>query len=107
MRRGDFVTVAAPGDYGKPRPALVVQSDLFDELPSVTLCLVTSTLRNTPIFRITVDPSAENGLQRISQIQVDKMMTVARERVGAVIGRVDDATLLKLNRSLAVFIGIA
>ena len=107
MRRGDFVTVAAPGDYGRPRPALVVQSDLFDELPSVTLCLVTSTLRNTPIFRITVDPSAENGLQRISQIQVDKVMTVARERVGAVIGRIDDATLLKLNRSLAVFIGIA
>lgn len=107
MRRGDFVTVAAPGDYGKPRPALVIQSDLFDELPSVTLCLVTSALRNAPIFRITVDPSPENGLQRISQVQADKVMTVARERVGEVIGRLDDATLLKVSRSLAVFIGIA
>jgi mRNA interferase MazF len=107
MRRGDLVTVAAPGDYGKPRPALVVQSDLFDELPSVTLCLVTSTLRDAPIFRITVDPSPVNGLQRVSQIQVDKLMTVARERVGEVIGRLDDATALKVTRSLAVFLGIA
>lgn len=107
MRRGELVTVAAPGDYGKPRPALVIQSDLFDEVPSITLCLVTSTLRETPLVRITVDPSPENGLQRISQIQVDKMMTVARERVGRVIGRLDDATMLKVNRSLAVFIGIA
>lgn len=107
MRRGDLVTVAAPGDYGKPRPALIIQSDLFDELPSVTLCLVTSALRETPLFRITVDPSPENGLQRISQIQVDKVMTVARERIGGVIGRLDDATMLKVSRSLAVFVGIA
>lgn len=107
MRRGDLVTVAAPGDYGKPRPALVVQSDLFDELPSVTLCLVTSTLRDAPIFRITVDPSPVNGLRRVSQIQVDKLMTVARERTGQVIGRLDDAALLKVTRSLAVFLGIA
>jgi len=107
MRRGDLVTVAAPGDYGKPRPALVIQSDLFDELPSVTLCLVTSTLRDAPIFRITVDPSPENGLQRISQVQVDKVLTVARERIGGMIGRLDDDTLLKVNRSLAVFVGIA
>jgi mRNA interferase MazF len=107
MRRGDIVTVAAPGDYGKPRPALVIQSDLFDVHPSVTLCLVTSTLRDAPIFRITVDPSAANGLQRVSQIQVDKVLTVARERIGGVVGRLDDATLLKVNRSLAVFVGIA
>jgi len=107
MRRGDLVTVAAPGDYGKPRPALVIQSDLFEELPSVTLCLVTSELRVAPIFRITVDPSPDNGLRRVSQIQVDKVLTVARERIGGTIGRLDDATMLKVNRSLAVFIGIA
>ena len=107
MRRGDVVTVAAPGDYGKPRPALVIQSDLFEELPSVTLCLVTNELRDAPIFRITVDPSPENGLRRVSQVQVDKVLSVARERVGATIGRLDDATMLKVNRSLAVFIGIA
>ncbi len=106
MRRGDLVTVAAPGDYGKPRPALVIQSDLFDELPSVTVCLVTSALRDAPIFRITVDPSPANGLQRVSQIQIDKIVTVARERVGGVIGRLDDTTLLKVSRSLAVFVGL-
>ncbi len=106
MRHGDLVTVAAPGDYGKPRPALVIQSDLFDDLPSVTLCLVTSTLRNAPIFRITVDPSPANGLQHVSQIQIDKILTVARERVGGVVGRLDDATLLKVSRSLAVFVGL-
>lgn len=106
MRRGDLVTVAAPGDYGKPRPALVIQSDLFDELPSVTVCLVTSALRDAPIFRITVDPSPATGLQRVSQIQIDKIVTVARERVGGVIGRLDDTTLLKVSRSLAVFVGL-
>ena len=107
MRRGDVVTVAVSGDYGKPRPALVIQSDLFEELPSVTICLVTSELRAAPIFRITVDPSPENGLRRVSQIQIDKALTVARERIGGTIGRLDDETMLKVNRSLAVFIGIA
>ena len=86
---------------------MVIQSDLFAELPSVLVCLVTSTLRDTPIFRITVEPSPANGLQRISQIQIDKVMAVARERIGKAIGRLDDATLLKINRSLAVFLGIA
>jgi mRNA interferase MazF len=107
MRRGDFVTVAAPGDYGKPRPALVIQSDLLAALPSVTLCLVTSVIRDAPIFRITVEPSTANGLRQISQIQVDKIMTVARERVGAVIGQLEQARLLEVDRSLAVFVGIA
>jgi mRNA interferase MazF len=107
VRRGDVVLVAAPGDYGEPRPAVVIQADLFSDLPSVTLCPITGELRETPIFRITVDPSPENSLQRISQVQVDKILTVARERVGRVIGRLDDATLLKINRSLAVFVGIA
>jgi mRNA interferase MazF len=107
MRRGDLVTVAAQGDYGKPRPALVIQSDHFDVLSSVTLCLVTSTLLDAPVFRITVDPSPENGLRRISQIQVDKIIAMPRERVGGVIGRLDDATMLKVNRALAVFVGIA
>ena len=107
MRRGDVVVVAASGDYGKPRPALVIQSDLLEEHASVTLCLMTSTLRDTPMLRIAVEPGPENGLQRISQVQVDKIVTVVRERVGKVIGRLDDATMLKVSRSLAVFLGIA
>ncbi len=74
---------------------------------SVALCLVTSALRNAPIFRITVDPGPGNGLQHVSQIQIDKILSVSRERIGGVIGRLDDATMLKVNRSLAVFTGIA
>ena len=101
------VKVAAPADYGKSRPARVVQSDLFDELPSATLCLATSALRDAPIFRISVDPSPTNGPQRVSQIQIDKLMTVARARVAGTIDRRDDATMLKVTRSLAAFVGIA
>lgn len=108
MRRGDIVTVAPPGDFGKPRPALVVQSDLFNEThPSLTLCLITSDLRDTPVFRITVDPTPANGLRRLSQIQVDKMFTALRQKIGASIGRLEDETMVRVNRAVAVWLGIA
>ena len=102
MNRGDLVTVALPGDYGKPRPALVIQSDLFDEHPSVA-----SELRDAPLFRIALQPDAKNGLRKPSQVMVDKPHTVARERLGPVFGRLDDMTLLTVNRALALFVGLA
>jgi len=107
VKRGDIVTVALGGDYGKPRPALVIQSDLFDAHPSVTVLPVTSELRETPLFRVRIEPSPENGLRKISEIMVDKAHTIARERAGSVIGRLDDETLLAVNRALAVFLGFA
>lgn len=107
MRRGDLVTVALQGDLGKPRPALVIQSDLFDTHPSVTILPVTSELRAAPLFRISVTPSELNALARPSQVMVDKPQSVAREKVGAVIGRLDDETMLAVNRALAVFLGFA
>ncbi len=107
MKRGDLVTVAISGDYGKPRPALVIQSDLFDVHPSVTVLPVTSELRGTPLFRVRVEPSNDNGLRKTSEIMVDKAQTVVRERVGDPIGRLDDETLLAVNRALAVFLGFA
>jgi mRNA interferase MazF len=107
MKRGDLVTIALQRDYGKPRPALVIQSDLFDEHPSVTILLVTSELRETPLFRINVVPTAANGLSKPSQVMVDKAQTVARDKIGAPFGRVEEETLLAINRALAVFIGIA
>ena len=107
MKRGDLVTVAISGDYGKPRPALVIQSDLFDVHPSVTVLPVTSELRGTPLFRVRVEPSNDNGLRKTSEIMVDKAQTVLRERVGDPIGRLDDETLLAVNRALAVFLGFA
>lgn len=107
-RRGDLVTVAIQGDFGKPRPALVIQSDLFNEAhPTVMLCLLSSDLRDAPLFRLTVEPTAENGLKHESQIQIDKVMTVLRGKLGPVFGRLDDAAMLKVNRALALFMGIA
>lgn len=107
-RRGDLVTVAIQGNFGKPRPALVIQSDLFNEShPTVMLCLVSSDLREAPLFRLTVGPTVENGLKLESQIQIDKVMTVLQEKLGPAFGRMDDATMLKVNRALALFVGIA
>ena len=107
MRRGDLVTVALPGAYGKPRPALVVQSDLFDEHPSVTILPVTGELRPTPLFRVDVAPSAANGLRKPSQVMVDKAQSVPREKLGEPFGRLEDDELLAVTRALALFLGIA
>ncbi len=107
MRRGDLVTVALHGDQGKPRPALVVQSDRFDELGAVTILPLTSTMVDVPLLRIPVEPSQSNGLTKPSQIMVDKAQTPTRSKVGPVIGHLDDATLVAVNRLLAVFLGLA
>ncbi|OYV16213.1 MAG: mRNA interferase [Methylococcaceae bacterium NSP1-1] len=107
MRRGDLVTVALQGDLGKPRPALVIQSDLFDAHPSMAILPVTSELRDAPLFRILVNPSEQNGLAKPSQVMVDKPQSVGRKKVGAVFGRLDDETMLAVNRALAVFLGFA
>lgn len=106
--RGQFVLIAVQGDYGKPRPALVVQSDFFAELPSVVVCPLTTTLRSdADQFRISVQPSPSNGLRQASQITIDKIVAVPVAKIGTVIGRADDALLLRVNRALALFLGIA
>ena len=107
MIRGSLVTVAMRGDYGKPRPALVIQADQFGDLGSVTVLPITSTLIDAPLLRLTIDPLAENGLRTRSQIMLDKPMTVRSERVGPTIGQLDDATMLRVNRSLVLFLGLA
>lgn len=103
-----MVIVAAPGDYGKPRPAVVVQADALTEsgLGSVILCLLTSTLVDAPLFRLTVEPGPENGLRQSSQIMVDKLLAVSRKRITGVVGRINDEQLLQLNRTLAFVVGI-
>jgi mRNA interferase MazF len=107
MTRGDLVTVALQGDFGKPRPALVIQSDLFDAHPSVTILPVTDELREAPLFRVAMEPSELNGISKTSQVMVDKPQTIARDKIGEVFGRLDDETLLTVNRALAVFLGFA
>ncbi|MFZ9315545.1 MAG: type II toxin-antitoxin system PemK/MazF family toxin [Burkholderiaceae bacterium] len=106
MKRGDLAAIALPGDFGKPRPSLVIQSDLFDEHPTVTVLLITSTLAEAPLLRVTIEPSKENGLQNRSQIMVDKAMTVRREKLGKPFGKVSNSTLQEVDRCLAVFLGI-
>jgi len=105
--RGDFVTVTMQGDFGKPRPALDIQADSFSEHATVTVLPVTSTLVAAPLFRITVQPSAENALKKPSQVMVDKAMTVKRDKIGQPFGRIDADAMVEVERCLAVFLGIA
>ena len=107
MKRGDVVTVVASGAYGKPRPAVVIQSDLFDEHPSVTILPLTSTLRNTPLFRVPITPSDQNGLRFPSEVMVDKITTIPREKVGAVFGCLAKENMVAIDRSMALFLGFA
>ncbi|HEX4173470.1 MAG TPA: type II toxin-antitoxin system PemK/MazF family toxin [Acetobacteraceae bacterium] len=107
MRRGDVVTVSAPDDYGKPRPAVVIQSNELQGTDSVLLCLITTAERDASFFRVPIAPTAGNGLLQPSNIMVDKIVTMRRDRCGSVIGRVDQPTLLVLNRTLALVLGIA
>ena len=105
MKRGDLVTIATTGDYGKPRPALVMQPDAFEALPCVTVLQLTSEIHDEHLVRITVQPTAHNGLRKPSQVMIDRAMTVPRKKVGPVFGRLDDRGILAVSRALAVFLG--
>lgn len=107
MKRGDIVTVAVSGDDGKPRPALVIQSDFLEATDSVLVCLLTSTARDAPLYRLMLPAGGVTGLREESQVMVDKIMAVRRNRCGSPIGRADAATLLALGRLLAFVVGIA
>jgi len=107
MKRGDLVTVAIQGDFGKPRPALVIQSDQFAAIDTVTVLLLSSTLVDAPLIRIDVLPSPTTGLHKTSQVMIDKTMTVRSDKLGDTFGSLDDQTMLAINRSLALFLGFA
>jgi mRNA interferase MazF len=108
MRRGDVVTVTATGDYGTPRPAVIVQTDALPaEHASVVVCQMTSELSEAPEFRVTIDPTKGNGLRARSQVMADKPVTIRRERVGRVVGRLDEDDIARLNVVLAFVMGLA
>jgi mRNA interferase MazF len=104
-QRGDLVTVSLQGDFGKPRPALVVQSDLLTDLESVVLCPVTSDLRNA-VFRVTVEPNPANGLRTLSQIMVDKLSTLPRTKISEPFGRLDEERMKMVDRALLLVVGV-
>lgn len=105
--RGDLVTIALTGDFDKPRPALMIQANQFDEHTTVTVLLISSTLVDAPLLRVSVAPDANNGLQKESQVMIDKAMTIKREKISPAFGRIDPNTLVEIDRCLAVFLGIA
>jgi len=108
MRRGDVVTVAATGDYGKPRPAVIVQTDAFPaNHASVVVCQMTSELVDAPHFRVTIEPNSENGLRARSQVMADKPVTIRRERIGPPIGHLGHKDMGRLNIALAFVMGLA
>lgn len=108
MRRGEIWTVSCGGDYaGKPRPAVIVQDDVFEATASVTICVFTTDSTEASLFRLEVQPSEGKGLQSASRLMVDKITTVTRGKLGKRIGRLDDADMLRLNRTMLVFLGLA
>lgn len=106
MKRGDLVTVAISGDFGKPRPALVIQSDHFEYTGTATVLLISSTLIDAPLIRVTIAPTRDNNLQKSSQAMVDKIMSVKRDKIGPTFGRLSDDDMLAVTRSLVVFLGL-
>jgi mRNA interferase MazF len=108
MKRGDVVTVAATGDYGKPRPAVIVQTDALPaKHASIVVCQMTSELSEAPEFRVTVEPTEGNGLRTRSQVMADKPVTIRRERIGQQVGRLDEQDIARLNVALAFVMGLA
>ena len=107
MIRGDLVTIVTQGDFGKPRPALVIQANQFATHTSMTVLLISSSLVVAPLLRVTVLPTAHNGLLHPSQVMIDKAMTVKRKKLGPTMGHVEAEKMVEIERCLAVFLGIA
>ncbi len=108
MRRGDIWTVSGGKDYaGKPRPAVIVQDDSFDGTDSIAICAFTSDETEAPLFRLPVEPNERNGLSVTCRMMVDKITTVPKSKLGVHIGRLDDEDILRLNRAMLVFLGLA
>ncbi len=108
MTRGDIWTIAGGDDYaGKPRPAVILQDDAFDATGSITLCPLTTNPHEAPLFRLPIEPSAQNGLRAPSRLMIDKITTVSKRKIDRRIGRLSDDDLVQLNRAVLVFLGLA
>ena len=107
MRRGEVWTVSGSGYAGKPRPAVIIQDDRFGATASVTICMFTTDGTHAPLFRIPVNPGEGSGLRIASRLMADKITTVSKDRMGDRIGRLSDADMVRLNRAILVFLGLA
>ena len=109
MKRGEIWTVAGGKDYagGKPRPIVILQDDRFDMTDSVTVCAFTTDPTDAPLFRLPIEPSEGNGLRAVCRLMVDKITTVPKAKIGVRVGRLADEDMVRLNRAVLVFLGIA
>ena len=108
MTRGEVWTAAGGQDYaGKPRPVVIVQDDRFDATNSITICAFTSDPTDAPLFRLVVEPNTANGLDKPSRLMVDRVTTVPKARLGKRIGRLSDSDMVRVNRALLIFLGLA
>jgi mRNA interferase MazF len=108
LKRGDIVTITTRGHQGKPRPALIIQADVFNDIHgSITVVPLSSTIVGAPLFRITLDPSRQNGLKRVSQIMVDKALTLPREKIGKRVGHLSNTLMIRVARALSVWLGMS
>jgi len=108
MKRGEVWTVSAGGpNAGKPRPAVIVQEDRFDSTSAITICVFTTDPTDAPLLRMLVEPTDRNGLSSVSRLMVDKITTVPKARLGKRIGKLNDEDVVRLNRALTVFLGLA
>ena len=108
MKRGDIWTVAGGPDYaGKPRPALILQDDAFDATASITICPFTTHAVDAPLMRLPIDPSERNGLRASSQLMIDKITTVSKKKLETRVGRLSDEDIVRVNRAVLVFLGLA
>jgi mRNA interferase MazF len=108
MTRGEIWTVSGGTNYaGKPRPAVIIQDDHFDATSSITICALTTDPTDAPLFRLAVEPTERNGLRASCRLMVDKITTVSKAKLGSRIGRLDEEDLLRLNRAILVFLGLA
>ena len=108
MKRGEVWTAAGGADYaGKPRPVVIVQDDRFDATKSVTICAFTSDPTDAPLLRLAVEPNEANGLKATSRLMVDKITTIPKSKLGRCIGKLAGTDVVRLNRAMMVFLGLA
>jgi mRNA interferase MazF len=107
LKRGDIITVAPPGEFGKPRPALVIQSDLALPATTITFLPITSDLRRVPLIRVPISPSGQNGLLKPSEVMVDMIQTSSSNRIGKVVGHLDKHTMQEVEQALMIHLGLA
>ena len=108
MKRGEIWTVSGGASYtGKPRPAVIVQEDRFSQTASITLCAFTPDPTEAPLLRMVIEPTDRTGLKNSSRLMIDKVTTVPKTRLGKRVGKLSDEDLVRLNRALTVFLGLA